>query len=199
MSIKLSKSGQRTAALLILIGVIIALFSVTVLPVLLASANYRESIDELSFRLQKYQNIALMEVSLKNQLSRLKSQQLTKEDLLSGESTAITGANLQELFKQRVRQSGGRLQSTQILAESYQGSLERIAIKANFTGSIEALQKILYNIEYQKPLLFVDNIEVRSRTTRTRRRSNRRTQAEPIEMLTVTMEVAGFRRNGGPE
>ena len=194
MAIRLSKSGQRTAALLILLGIIIALFSITVLPVLLASSNYRDSIDELSFRLQKYQKIASMEVPLKNQLRRLESQQVAKEDLLSGESTAITGANLQELFKQRVRQSGGRLQSTQILPESYQGSLERIAIKANFTGSIEALQKILYNIEYQKPLLFVDNIEIRSRTTR---RRSRRTVTQPTEILTVTMEVAGFRRSGG--
>lgn len=194
MAIRLSKSGQRTAALLILLGIIITLFSITVLPVLLASSNYRDSIDELSFRLQKYQKIASMEVPLNNQLSRLESQQVAKEDLLSGESTAITGANLQELFKQRVRQSGGRLQSTQILPESYQGSLERIAIKAKLTGSIEALQKILYNIEYQKPLLFVDNIEIRSRTTR---RRSRRTITQPTQMLTVTMEVAGFRRSGG--
>lgn len=171
------------------------MLSVTVLPVLLASSNYHESIDELSFRLQKYQNIASMEVPLKNQLTRLESQQVTKEDLLNGESTAITGANLQELFKQRVQQSGGRLQSTQILPESHQGSLERIAIKANFTGSIEALQKTLYNIEYQKPLLFVDNMEIRSRTTR---RRSRRTQTQPTELLTVTMEVSGFRRSEGP-
>ena len=192
----MSKSGQKTVALLILAGIIATLFSVTVLPVLLASSNYQESIEELSFRLQKYQNIASMEAPLRNRLSRLESQQVAEEDLLSGESTAITGANLQELFKQRVRQSGGRLQSTQILPESYQGALERIAIKANFTGSIQALQKILYNIEYQRPLLFVDNIEIRSRSTR---RRTRRTQTQPETTLTVTMEVAGFRRNGGPE
>ena len=195
MAIKLSKSSQRAAALLILLGIIVILFSVTVLPVLIASSNLHESIDELGFRLQKYQNIASMEVPLKNQLTRLESQRVSKEDLLNGESTAITGANLQELFKQRVQQSGGRLQSTQILPESYQGSLERIAIKANFTGSIEVLQKTLYNIEYQQPLLFVDNIEIRSR--RTQRRS-RRTQTEPAEMLTVTMEIAGYRRSEGP-
>ena len=195
MAIKLSKSGQRAAALLILLGIIIILFSVTILPVLIASSNLHESIDELGFRLQKYQNIASMEVPLKNQLTRLESQQVSKEDLLNGESTAITGANLQELFKQRVQQSGGRLQSTQILPESYQGSLERIAIKANFTGSIKVLQKTLYNIEYQQPLLFVDNIEIRSRTTR---RRSRRTQTQPTEMLTVTMEIAGYRRSEGP-
>lgn len=195
MAIKLSKSGQRAAALLILLGIIVILFSVTVLPVLLASSNLHESIDELGFRLEKYQNIASMEVPLKNQLTRLESQQVSKEDLLNGESTAITGANLQELFKQRVQQSGGRLQSTQILPESYQGSLERIAIKANFTGSIKVLQKTLYNIEYQQPLLFVDNIEIRSRTTR---RRSRRTQTQPTEMLTVTMEIAGYRRSEGP-
>jgi general secretion pathway protein M len=195
MAIKLPKSGQRAAALLILLGVIAILFSVTILPVLIASSNLRDSIDELGFRMQKYQNIASMEVPLKNQLARLESQQVSKEDLLNGESTAITGANLQELFKQRVQQSGGRLQSTQILPESYQGSLERIAIKANFTGSIKVLQKTLYNIEYQQPLLFVDNIEIRSRTTQ---RRSRRTQTEPTEMLTVTMEIAGFRRSEGP-
>ena len=136
-----------------------------------------------------------MEEPLKRQAVRLQSQHMAMEDLLSGESTAITGANLQELFKQRVRQSGGRLQSTQILSESYRESLERIAIKAHFTGSIDVLQKTLHNIEYQKPLLFVDNIEIRSKTTRQR---NRRTKTQPTQTLTVTMEVAGFRRSGGP-
>ena len=126
MTIKLSKAGQRTAALLILLGVLGTLFSATVLPVLLASANYRESIDDLDFRMQKYRRIAAMEEPLKRQATRLQSQHMAREDLLSGESTAITGANLQELFKQRVRQSGGRLQSTQILSESYHESLERI-------------------------------------------------------------------------
>ena len=193
MAIRLSKTGQRTAALLILLGIIGVVFSATVLPVLLTSANYRESIDDLDFRMQKYRKIASMKEPLKRQVGRLQSQHMAREDLLSGESTAITGANLQELFKQRVRQSGGRLQSTQILSESYQGSLERIAIKAHFTGSIEVLQKTLYNIEHKKPLLFVDDIEIRSRSTR---RRNRRTKTKPTETLTVTMEVAGFRRSG---
>ncbi|MCP3868266.1 MAG: hypothetical protein GY703_09275 [Gammaproteobacteria bacterium] len=196
MTTKLSKTAQRIAAILILLAVVTMVLAISVLPVVMASASYRESIDDLTFRMQRYERTAAMEVPLKTRLTQLESQQIAKEDLLSGESTAITGANLQELFKQRVQQSGGRLESTQILSESNDGYLQRIAIKARFTGNIEALQKTLYNIEFQKPLLFVDNLEIRSKSTN---RRSRRKGKKMAQQLTITMDVAGYRRDGGQD
>ena len=57
---------------------------------------------------------------------------------------------------------------------------------------IEALQKTLHNLEFNKPLLFVDNVEIS--TIRTRRRVKRGTVS--TGNLRVAMDISGFRRNG---
>lgn len=193
--ISLTSKNRRLLAILILLVVIAALLSVAVLPVVVASRNFTNSIEELQFQLRNYQRTAAQEVSLKTRLTQLDSAQISDDDLLIGESTAIAGANLQELFKQRVKQAGGNLESTQILDESYSGNLQRIGIRAQFSGTIEALQRTLYHIEFGKPLLFVNNIEINAR--RSPRRVQRGLSTAATGTLRVAMDVSGFRRNEG--
>lgn len=196
MPIKLSKRNRRILALVILLGLVCALASVTLLPVLVASGNYQESIQDLRFKLERYERTGGLESSLKARLSRLASQGMSEEDLLAGASTAIAGANLQELFKQRVGGSNGRLVSTQILPVTSDGNMDRIAIRAQFTGDIEALQRTLYAIEYNKPLLFVDNLQIQAKR-QSRRRIRRANTVRNPGVLTVSLDVSGYHRNEG--
>lgn len=192
--IRLSKRSGRLAALFILLALIGAVIGTTLLPALSLSGSYDESIDELRFRLDKYQRMAGLEGSLKERLEQLTAQQMSGEGLLQGESTAIAGASLQELLKQGVQGAGGRLESTQILPGSTQGPMEKIAIRARFGGTIQALQKILYTFEYGKPILFIDNIEI---STQRRSRRTRRGQKTTRDQLKVSLEISGYRRIGG--
>lgn len=201
MPIKLSKRDRRIAALLILLGVIGAVASAALLPVLIASQNYEGSIKDLRFKLEKYEQTGRLESSLKARLSRLASQGMSDEDLLAGASTAIAGANLQALMKQRVGSSNGRLVSTQILPASSDGNMDRISIRAQFTGDIEALQRTLYTIEFSRPLLFVDNLQIQAKRQSRRRirRPRRNSAATTAGVLTVSLDVSGYHRNEGQQ
>ncbi len=191
---RLSPITRRILALLVLLGMLVAVGSVTLLPVLKRSAEYDESIDSLEFRLQRYLRLAAQENPLKSKLTQLRSQRSTGEGLLDGESEAIAAANLQSQFKQWVQDAGGRLESTQILPGEASGVLDQIGIRAQFSGDIEALQQVLHSIEYGKTILVVDKIEVRAK--RSRRRSRRPNQTNQ-GLLRVSLEISGYRARQG--
>jgi len=191
---KLSRRSRRILALLILIALLVVATGFTVVPLRAAFVSYDESIADLEFRLKKYREMARQEIPLKEQLDNLTSQQAAAEGLLKGESQAIAGANLQALFKQIVQNAGGRLESTQVLPGAAAGVMESISIRAQFSGNIEMLQRVLHGIEFNNSILFVDRIEVRAKRIRRSRRSSK--VATPGEVLSVSMEVSGYRRNG---
>ena len=190
---KLSRNGHRVLALLILLTLVTTVVAVITLPLRSALINFDDSIADLEFRLKKYNEMAQLEVPLKVRLESLTSRQETAEGLLKGESQAIAGANLQALFKQIVLSAGGRLESTQVLPGSASGVMEWIGIRAQFSGDIETLQRVLYGIEFNKPILFVDKIEIRTKRIRRSRRIN--PAADQAQELSVSLEVSGYRRN----
>ena len=190
---KLSTNSRRAVALLILLALVAIVIAVTLLPVRTALVSYDESIADLEFRLRKYDALAQLQVPLKVRLESLTSKQASAEGLLKGESQAIAGANLQALFKQIVLQAGGRLESTQVLPGAASGVIDWIGIRAQFSGDIETLQRVLYSIEFNKPILFVDKIEVR--TKRIRRSRRRNPPVAQSQVLSVSLEISGYRRN----
>jgi len=190
---RLSQRGERLAALLILLALIGVVAAALVLPVLSINRHYDETINGLQFRLEKYRHTAALVGTLKQHLERLTARQQSAEGLLRGDSTAIAGASLQELLKQGVQDSGGRLESTQILPGQIEGPMERIAIRARFSGDIEALRKILYSFEYSDAMLFIDAIEISAHSVRRRNKAGK--SKRPT--LKVSLEVSGFRRTGG--
>ncbi|MCB1762483.1 MAG: type II secretion system protein M [Gammaproteobacteria bacterium] len=190
---RLSSGGRRAVALLLLIALIALVAAAILVPLHSTLQRYDESISDLEFRLQKYHKMALLEIPLKEQLEQLISRQESADDLLEGESQAIAGANLQALFKQIVQNAGGRLESTQVLPASTAGVIEWIGIRAQFSGDIETLQQVLHGIEFNKPILFVDNIEIRTRRMRVSRRNP--TSQSQVQSLSVSLEISGYRRN----
>ena len=82
--------------------------------------------------------------------------------LLQGETTGIAGANLQKLMSGLVLQHGGAASSIQILPPKEDGNLVRIPISLSISVGIDGLRDILYGLETGTPLLFIDDITIRS-------------------------------------
>jgi general secretion pathway protein M len=188
----ISKNSQRALALALLALLLLVIVIALILPLRNAFSESDERIAELQFRLQKYSALASRQEQLRTELEALIQQDASGEDLLNGASTAIAGANLQALLKQVVQQADGRLESTQVLPEVIQGAMERIAIRAQFSGNTQTLQQVLHGIEFRKPLLFVEKMEIR--TKRVRRSRLERQNPGSGQLLSVTVEVSGFRR-----
>src|SRR5262249_49483818 len=83
--------------------------------------------------------------------------------LLKGETTGIAGANLQKLLSSLVVEHGGEAQSFQIMPPQEAGNLVRIPMSLSISVGVDGLRDILYGLEIGTPLIFIDEIAVRSK------------------------------------
>ncbi|MCF6281953.1 MAG: type II secretion system protein GspM [Candidatus Polarisedimenticolaceae bacterium] len=195
MIASLSETNRRTLALTILLT-LVALFLIgIVMPLQKHFADYDTSIEQLEFRLGKLQQIARLQAPLKNQLKQLQVINDKSRDLIKGKSEALAGANLQELSKEVLRSTGSRLESSQMLPVIVEEKLQRITLRIQFSATIATLQRVLYTLESNRPLLFIEEISIKTRQTRrTQQRSNN--IATPLE---VTLDLFGYQKIGGQQ
>ena len=104
--------------------------------------------------------------------------------LLQGETTGIAGANLQKLLGGLVSQHQGTASSIQILPPVEDGNLMRIPMSMSISVGIDGLRDIVHSLETRLPLIFIDDIAVRSPLY----------GADPhfLGPLDVTLQVSGF-------
>jgi general secretion pathway protein M len=85
--------------------------------------------------------------------------------LLQGETTGIAGANLQKIVSALVAGHGGTASSMQILPPKEDGNLERIPMSLSISVGIDGLRDILHGLETGTPLIFIDDISIRTPST----------------------------------
>jgi general secretion pathway protein M len=81
--------------------------------------------------------------------------------LLPASSDAIAAATLQTTVKDLVAQAGTSLTSTEILSPQAQDQFRRVGIHVAFSTNQRLLTAVLRGIEVARPLLFVDNLDLR--------------------------------------
>lgn len=104
--------------------------------------------------------------------------------LLQGETTGIAGANLQKLLGGLVSAHGGTTSSVQILPPVEDGNLMRIPMSLSISVGIDGLRDIVHGLETGLPLIFIDDIAVRSPLYGA--------DAHFLGPLDVTLQVSGF-------
>ena len=107
--------------------------------------------------------------------------------LLQGETTGIAGANLQKLMSGLVLQHGGAASSIQILPTKEDGNLVRIPISLSISVGIDGLRDILYGLETGTPLLFIDDITIRSESA-----DFGMPDPHYLGPLDVTLQISGY-------
>ena len=180
----------RIAAVALLLVFVACASAALALPIAKAFRDYDASIANLRTQLIRYDAMEQMRAPLQARLTRLTTQRLGGEELLGGGSTAVAGAQLQDMIKRHVAEAGGTFVSAQGLAVEGEASFERIGLRVQFTTTVEGLVRSLHAIESGRPLLIVENLDVRARAVRKGEEFDR---TRPV-LLTVTVDVAGFRR-----
>lgn len=191
MSRPLPRTLHRITAAALLLAAIGAVVGAVAVPVATANRAYDESIESLRFQHEKLQRLAAIKSPLQAQLARLQAQGPRAGDLLDGGSEALAGAQLQEIAKRNIRQAGGTLASTQMLPTSKNQFFERVTVRVQLTASVTALQRVLHAIESNRPLLFVDYFEIK---TRQASRGANVNSSLPVP-LAVNFNVSGYRRS----
>ena len=184
---KLDRRQRRLLALAILLLALALVFSITVLPVLLANQHYRDTIAGLEGRLQQLQRAAAIGDTLQPQYEQLKRWKTSDAQYLKSNSAALAAAELQRLVKRIIVSKNAEVVSTQILTTRQEEGFDRVALKVRIRGELENIIQAFYVIETGEPFVFMDNVSVRA--SRGRRV---RGQAPTLQKLDIDMELIGY-------
>ena len=159
---KLDRKQRRLLALAILLLALALVFSITVLPVLLANQHYRDTIAGLEGRLQQLQRAAAIGDALQPQYEQLKRWKTSDAQYLKSNSAALAAAELQRLVKRIIVSKNAEVVSTQILTTRQEEGFDRVALKVRIRGELENIIQAFYVIETGEPFVFMDNVSVRA-------------------------------------
>lgn len=180
---------SKLGAIGILLVLIALLYLAVVAPLLGLGKEYRETGDELRFRLQHLQKVADGKGALTQRLESIKALARRNEAFLPTSTAALASADLQNRIKQAVSEAGGELSSTQVIPERSEENAVRVGVKIRMTGSTPVLRQVLHTFESGKPYLFIENLNIRP----IRMPRNPRDKNPTVEdRLSVDFDVVGY-------
>jgi general secretion pathway protein M len=182
---------RRWLAVALLVAVVLLISLIIIVPVVSKGMELNEAKKSLVFRLQQYERILANKEKVMASMTNIK-QQHDQQGYFNSQSTdALASAEMQEFIKKAIVEAGGQLSSTQSIPVSSKGDFTRITVRVRMTGNSEVLRSVLYKIETSKPLIVIDQIDirpvrgVRNRTTR---------QIDASNELNVNFQAATFMR-----
>ncbi|MBO0766165.1 MAG: hypothetical protein J2P50_16465, partial [Hyphomicrobiaceae bacterium] len=107
---------------------------------------------------------------------------------LKGESEALTAAGLQTMLAQLAATNQVRLTSTRALSPRERDAIRLIGVSVQFKASLEQLRGLLFQIESQRPFLFVEALQARPVSPFSQ------SSTELNGMLDVRLDVVGALR-----
>lgn len=182
---QLTRRQRKGLAIGLLVIVVLLIIQMLIVPVISTSALYNEEIEDLQFKLNKYQHAVDNKANLEAQLQLLKEELAETQLFQSNIAPGIVAATLQNRIRQIVEKIDGNLISTQVMPEKNESSFTRVAINVRLTGNDKVLQQLLFELESATPLLFVDKVGLSSN----RRASRAGTKSNP---LNVSLEVSTY-------
>jgi len=187
-----ARLGARLLALGVLLAVLAAAVAGIGWPLWVAYAEQGERIDEQHRLLAQYRRIAAGSAALERQVQSLKQWQARSNLYLRASTEALAAAELQSLVKQQASVRGGRVLSAQTLAGKQEGGFTRVAVKVRVRTDMAGMLQTLHGLESRRPLLFIDELSIRSLTSR--RRDPVSGALLDLVDLDMTIQVSGYMR-----
>ncbi|NOT85908.1 MAG: hypothetical protein HOP02_14260 [Methylococcaceae bacterium] len=151
---------KKILALGLMILVILSITIGIVMPMVRDYYANKQAIEQLQMQLQRYSNKVASRASVIAQATQLKSTIVNSGLFSTQKSVPLVLAELQEKIKTVVANAGGELTSTQNLTQKPIDGLIKLGINASFSGKIDHLKKILYELESAKPYMIIENIKI---------------------------------------
>jgi len=178
----------RFAAVALLLGALAAVYVAIAHPLLGEFRRNEEAIAGTVQMLARFQDVTVMRAGIEAQLNELRQREAQAGYILTGSTDALAAAELQDRIKMVVRESGGVVRSVQALPPEDEGSFRRIAVRLQMTTTTESFFNVVYSLETMLPALFVDNIDVQSRSAKP---AADKPATDPV--LTVNLDLYGYR------
>jgi hypothetical protein len=183
---------QRLLAVVLLLALLGAAAASVAWPAWSLNRAYGERIAEQRRMLSQYQRIATGSDALQNDVRRLERWQSSSNLYLRANTEALAAAELQRIVKQQASSRGGRVMSTQTLASAPEDAFTRVAVKVRLRTDMAGMLHTLHGLGNRRPLLFIDNLSIRSLVSRQRDRASG--ELYDVIDLDITFEVSGFMR-----
>lgn len=182
---------QRLVALLILGGGLVAIVLFTVLPVMSMHQYYDAEIETTMHRLNKYLAIVSQRDVLEKRLKSVSGVLTDNQYLLKSTIDAMAIAQISELVQQVIKSHRAELITTRTInAKAEKEVFQRASITVEIRTTIDALQKIIHQLEMHKPLLFLDDL-----TIKVRHHSTSAKQQSGKNNLMVHFQVSAYRNH----
>lgn len=158
----LTASQSRALAIALLVVVVLAGYLGLVRPYVETYGSYREDIAMLQDRLVRYRAVASMRDVIAERFAQLRDDPSMAVNFLAQETPALASAELQQYVKRAIGQSGGGLVSTQVVPSEQKAGIVEATVKVRMRGSSDTVQKLFYRLEAGRPLVFIDNVSLRT-------------------------------------
>jgi hypothetical protein len=186
MTGRLGRTRRQLYALLMLALVVMALASVTVLPVYWANRYYEDTLAAMQGRLEVLQRVAATGNGLRTEYEQLKRHRATDRHYLKSSSEPLAAAELQRLLKRIAMAQKMEVFSIQNLPAAEEHDFTRVALKVRMRGTLENIVGLFYTLESGEPFLFMEHISLRRFALKTR-------SASPAQQtLEADFELVGY-------
>lgn len=182
---------SRAAAMLLLI-LVLAVFAWVVYQMLgLYHSRYDEAIDNRLRIIAGYNRVAAGRSVYESVIERSKKLDTARQYLKSS-SPALAAAEMQEIATSALAYSQMKQNSVNIAPHRDIDGRRMITVNYVLRGTLEATQKMLYALESSTPLLFVDNLSIRSSVSSRHWRPTPNLEPE----VQVQFDLYGYSRIG---
>lgn len=187
MKIQLNNWQHALLSYAILILGLFVLYAVFISPVITSRANFSDRVENLELQLAKYKQIEKQFLILQKQIATLNQNSPQKIHFLEEKAYTLATADLQEFLKSLIETNEGSLISTQPIKDQDKGPFPKVIIRVNMLADINALQKILYQIESSTLRLFIDNMIIQKRML-----DKRPDNQKNGEQLDIKLDITGY-------
>jgi general secretion pathway protein M len=191
---KLSPAVSRAAALAILVALIAILYLGIAMPIVDAYQSIGADTVQLQDQLHRYQRAGSDRAQRQAELAALAQRSSAADGFLQGANDTLVAAQIQNRLKSLADSAHAELRSTQVLPAQDEGALRRISVRGQFATNVAGALQVFYGLESQYPLLFIDNLNIRSRQGNVRETRSR--DPGESDALDLQFDIYGYAQRG---
>ncbi len=195
MIYKLKAPPKCALALGGLAGVLLLVGLVLVWPWWFQNRIYNGQMDGRAAQLARFRSVAAQQPEVGAALARVQRSAQQTRYYISANTTALGAAELQKLVRRITDAHNGKLTSTQALPVEDDGNTVRISIRVHMKLEPRSLAEVLHGLEGGRPLLFVENLSIRSQKRGGRRTRGKKAAAPVHYMLDIRCDLVGYMKD----
>ncbi|WP_261840868.1 type II secretion system protein GspM [Aliamphritea ceti] len=157
-----SFNRYRVAALALLLVSVALIYWLLISPLLSRYLETHSEIQQMEHELLVYQRVASELDNNQTKLKELRAATPVTDQYLREPKPSLAAAQLQQMINTMISRTGGQLVSTSINNRPQNEPLQAVSIKVHLRTEIDDLVKVLYSIEHNRPVLFTDDLVIRS-------------------------------------